>query len=112
MDAPNPFTSICSEEDSEVINLLKFELKNNDITYKCDLNKVGDSIIEFIIFDKNNKFQNQFNLQDFINKNRYFRIFESLKELTDDLINIIKDKKIEIESITDDNIIFKNRCYD
>ena len=49
MDAPNPFTSICSEEDSEVINLMKFELKNNDITCKCDLNKVGDNIIEFII---------------------------------------------------------------
>jgi hypothetical protein len=34
-------------------------------------------------------------------------MFESLKELSDDLIAIINDKKIEIEKCTNDNIILK-----
>ena len=110
MEAPIPLTPQGYGKDQNVINLLNFELKKNDISYNCDLNTVGNNKIEFIISDKNNKFNkycNQFCLQDFINMNKYFKMFESLKELYEDLIGIIKENKIEIESCNNDIIILK-----
>lgn len=110
MEAPIPITPQSYEKEEPVINLVHFELKYKEIKYNCELNRIGNNKIEFVIFnEKNNcnKYKNQFSLQDFASINKYFKMFESLKELSDDLIAIINDKKIEIEKCTNDNIILK-----
>jgi len=105
-----PELIIFTKNDNKEITLMAFELENNGINYQCDMSMVNGDKIKFIIFDKKNKFnkyEQKFSLSDFININKYFKMFDSLKELGDELIGIIKDKKIEIENCEYNNITLK-----
>ena len=102
--------TISTKNDNKETILMAFELDNNGIKYLCDLIMINEDIIKINISDKENKlntYEKELNLSDFININKYFKIFDSLKELVEELINIIKDKKIEIENCKNNIIILK-----
>ena len=109
MEAPKPIIMITKNEIKEV-NLISFELENNKSIYSCDLKTIDDENIRIIVVEKNNKlnrYENILSLNDFIKINKYFKMFDSLKELGEDLIGIIKEKKIEIGTIKNDNMVLK-----
>ena len=53
------------------------------------------------------KYEISLNMDNFINIHKYFRMFDSLKELGDELISLINNKKVEIENFENDKIILK-----
>jgi hypothetical protein len=95
MDAPKPLNI--------EIFLNKFDLKYKDENINCMLyieNKVNLKIRcqsnkneNFELFEKS------FNLSDFKNMNKYFKMFDNCEELGKDLIELSKQNKISIQNI-------------
>ena len=107
METPQPL-SIEIKKDKEEINLINFNLENQK--YNCDLYMINENLISFKIKDntnKSNKYEKKYNLSDFKNMNKYFKMFDTLKELNEELIGMIKEKNLEFESCNDNNIILK-----
>ena len=84
---PNP------NDFEEEKNLLDFSLKFNEKSYNCSIKEIKENKIKIIMILSNYPFQiyqNEFNLYDFQNLNRNFRIYDNIKECTNDLISYIK----------------------
>ena len=74
------------------------------------INKINEDKLRFILFNKNNdifieKYHGIYNLEQLKSINKYFKMFEMLNELQDDLLEIIKDNNIEIINVSKDVII-------
>ena len=95
----------------EIINLNNFELNKDKIKYNFLLQNINQEKIKIsctnIIDYKFNKYELYLNINDFIMINKYFRMFDTLKEIGEELISIINDKKIEINNITNESLELK-----
>ena len=81
-------------------NLFSTELLYNNKKYNFNLDSVNENIIQFQIEGeyKHNliKYQNGMNFEEFKNLNKYFRQFDSINEIGDDLVCTIKENNIKI----------------
>ena len=77
MEAPKP---IMTPENSEN-NFMNFNLTFNKNDYECIFYDINNEKIKIIIKSENNKYQNILSFNDFKNLNKYFRMFDSIKEL-------------------------------
>ena len=95
MEAPIPITK--GLEKSISINIIKTQIEYNNNIYILYLEKINDYKLKFIL-DKNEKdnlkYENEYELNDFYLKNKYFKMFDSLKDLETDLVEIIKENNI------------------
>ena len=81
----------------------------NDI-FQLSISKIDKNIIRFdltCIANKSNQYIKEFNLNDFKELNKNFRIYDSLEEIEIDLINYINTKKFEVIQIKEDEAILK-----
>ena len=81
----------------------------NDI-FQLSISKIDKNIIRFdltCIANKSNQYVKEFNLNDFKELNKNFRIYDSLEEIEIDLINYINTKKFEVIQIKEDEAILK-----
>ena len=97
METPNPISIKINETIFLNINLIF-----NSNSYSIDFYDINNEIIKIIAFSNNSKkyiFTSYF--KDFKQLNKYFKMFDTLKELEYDLIGLNKSKKIEIIKITE-----------
>ena len=95
METPIPI------EINETI-FLNINLIFNSNNYNIDFYDMNNEIIKIIAFSNNsNKYIFTSYFKDFKRLNKYFKMFDTLKELEDDLIGLNKLKKIEIIEITE-----------
>ena len=92
------------------INIISTELLYDKIKFDFYINKINEDKLRFILLNKNNnlfveKYHSIYNLEQLKSINRYFKMFEMLNELQDDLLEIIKDNNIEIINVSKDEII-------
>ena len=100
MEAPELLTP--KFKGIEEKNLIDFSLKINEQLYNCSFKEIDGSKIKIIAILSNYPFHifvNEFNLYDFQNMNRNFRIYDNINELANDLIGYIKENKIRISDI-------------
>ena len=111
MEAPKPYLSPIILNPEEENNLIDFKLIKNDIILKCFLKIINKQRIKFVCSNEIDnlifKYENSLNMSDFIDIHKYFRMFDSLKELGDEITSLINNKKMEIESVSDNKIILK-----
>ena len=90
-------------------NIFNTEILYNEISYTFSINKFNEDKLKFIILNKNSKdtkkYYNIFSLDDFKKMNKYFKMFDDLNELENDLINTIKENNIEITNIIEKEIL-------
>ena len=107
MDAPHPIMETPLPKNTEK-NIINIDLSYNNKTYCLSINIINEEIIKFISKNKNfneyEKYEKEFNLEDFKNMNKYFKMFDNINELEKDLIPLIKENNVEIFNIT------KNEC--
>ena len=99
-EAPCPITS--GFEKTIEVNIIKNNIEYNNIIYSFYLNKIDDNKLKFVLIQDDKidiKFENQFDLNYFHNKNKYFKMFDSLSDLEKDLSELIKNKNITIINI-------------
>lgn len=104
----NPFISIEDKKEENEIFLITFNLENE--RYNCDMYIINEKVIKFLIVDNNNKmnkYEKEYTLADFISINKYFKMFDDMEELSNELIEIIKEKKIKFVSCQDNNFILQ-----
>ena len=95
------------KEEKEIL-LITFNLEHE--RYHCDMHIINETIIKFLIVDNNNKtnkYEKDYTLDDFININKYFKMFDNIEELSNELIEIINEKEIEFVSCQDNNFILQ-----
>ena len=110
MDAPIPVVETKKPKIIEEKNLLNFSLFFNEKSYKCSVKEIEESNIKIVATLSDFPFQiyqNEFNLSDFQNLNRNFRIYDNIKELENDLISYIKQNQIRISDHQGDKIILE-----
>ena len=86
------------------IKFLELNLIFNNINYECCFYELDEKIKINIIVDKV-KYENIILLNEFKNLNKYFKMFDNLKELKKDLIGLSNSKKIEIINISENEIL-------
>lgn len=73
------------------------------------VNKKNEEIIKFILMSKDintyEKYKNELNLNYFKKLNKYFKMFDNINELENDLIAINKENNIEIANVSKNEII-------
>ena len=83
----------------------------NDSIFDFSINKIDDNKISFIVSNKDigqyMEYKKELTLENFKNINKYFKMFETLDELVNDLISRIKENNIEIEKQSDNVISLK-----
>ena len=111
MDAPSP---IIETEIPEYIekNIINIELSFNKITYILNINRINEDKIKFILNRIDIKevlynYQNTYSLENLKSMNKYFKMFDTLNELENDLISIIKENNIEINNVSDNQILLQ-----
>ena len=92
------------------INIINTELLHNKVKFDFYINKINEDKLRFILLNKNNsifieKYHVIYTLEQLKSINKYFKMFEILNELQDDLLEIIKDNNIEIINVSKDEII-------
>ena len=92
------------------INIINAELLYNKMKFDFYINKINEDKLRFILLNKNNsifieKYHVIYTLEQLKSINKYFKMFEILNELQDDLLEIIKDNNIEIINVSKDEII-------
>ena len=77
------------------------------------VNKKNEEIIKFILMSKDintyEKYENELNLNYFKKLNKYFKMFDNINELENDLIAINKENNIEIANVSNNEIILQLR---
>ena len=92
------------------ITIIKTQLEFNNNIYTFYLDKIGDLKLKFILVKNGRnclKYENEYDLNDLHQKNKYFKMFDTLKDLQTDLIEIIKEKNICIKNINNKEIILQ-----
>ena len=98
MEAPKPITSLGNNENNEN-NFLNFNLIFNNNTFQCLFYDINNENIKINIISENNKYEIKLSFIEFKNINKYFKMFDTIKELENDLIGLSNSKKIEISNI-------------
>ena len=96
-------------------NIFNTEILYNEISYTFSINKFNEDKLKFIILNKKSKetkkYYNIFSLDDFKKMNKYFKMFDDLNELENDLINTIKENNIEITNIIEKEILINIKVF-
>ena len=96
-------------------NIFNKEILYNEISYTFSINKFNEDKLKFIILNKKSKdtkkYYNIFSLDDFKKMNKYFKMFDDLNELENDLINTIKENNIEIKNIIEKEILINIKVF-
>ena len=84
-------------------NFLECNLSYKSIIYKCIFYEINNEKIKIYIISNDgiDKFEIIFNFEDFKKLNKYFKMFDSLKEFENDLIGLNNSNKIEIINISE-----------
>lgn len=109
-EAPIPIITKGPDNKIIEINIFKAQLKFYDIQYNLYSDELNYDKLKLVLIQNDNnynKYEQQFNLDDFYKINKYFKMFDSLKNLENDLIEIIKDNNIEITNIDNNEINLK-----
>ena len=87
-------------------NFLDFELSYNSKINKGILSDINNKKIKLNIlsFDNFTKYESLLSLEDFKGLNKYFKMFDTLEELEKDLVGLYNSNKIQIESISENNL--------
>ena len=109
MDAPIPFYETTKKPTNfeEEKNLLDFTLQLNKKAYNGSLKHIQGDKIKITITSSNYIFQmyeKEFNLYDFQNINRNFKVYDNINEIENDLIDYIKQNKIKITEVNKNKI--------
>ena len=95
---------------SEEKNIYNEVISYNEINYYFNINKLNEDKLKFILLNKKTKdtkkYFSIYTLNDFKKLNKYFKMFDDLNELENDLINTIKENKIDIIKATENEISF------
>ena len=97
MEAPKPITPI--EFENAENNFLNFNLIFNNNTFQCLFYDINNENIKINIILENNKYEIKLSFIEFKYINKYFKMFDTIKELENDLIGLSNSKKIEISNI-------------
>jgi len=104
-EAPCIMFETPENEEKSIINK---ELVFKEMKFNFSINRINEDQIKFILLNKEikdyKKYYNIFSLDNFKNMNKYFKMFDELSELENDLISIIKDNNIEIINVTKNEI--------
>lgn len=95
MEAPRPMPTKNYLENI----FLDFNLIYNNVNYKCTFYNINNEKIRINITSNNNKYNIELNLSELKKLNKYFKMFDSLKELEDNLIVLKNNQKIAISKI-------------
>ena len=93
--------------DNDEKNLFDFSLKFNEKDYNCSLKEIGDRYLKLIVKFDSQKYEGVFNLADFQNMNKNFRIYDVIDELANDLINYINKKRLKIINIQNNKLLLE-----
>lgn len=107
MESPIPIRISKDSSKFLPITIIKTQLEFNNNIYTFYLDKIGDNKLKFILVKNGRnciKYEHEYELNDFHLKNKYFKMFDTLKDLQTDLIEIIKEKNICIKSINNKEI--------
>jgi len=87
-------------------NFLNFNLTFNAINYNCNFVDINTEKIKITInsSDDFNKYEKIISFKDFRNLNKYFKMFDTLKELENDLEGLNNSQKIQISNVLDSNL--------
>ena len=101
MNAVKPPTIIVTEED-----FLDFSLTFNSINYRCYFTNVNGKKIKIRIFSEefSEKYEKELNLIDLKNLNKYFKLFDNLKEVQNNLVELKNSKNIKISKVSETNL--------
>ena len=96
-----PITLLSQEK-----NFLDCNLSFNSKNFKCGFSDINNEKIKINIISNDNaeKFEIILCFDDFKKLNRYFKMFDTLKELENDLIRLNNSNKIEIANISEKNL--------
>ena len=99
MEAPIPITSF---ENIEKI-FLSFNLVFNNIIYQCSFCEINNENFRINVISGKDKYETELSFIEFKNLNKYFKMFDTIKGLENDLKGLSDSKKIDISNI------FENR---
>ena len=110
MESPH-IPALLTPKSNDIIgkekNLIEFSLAFNEKAYNCSLKEINGNKVKLILVQSNLPFhiyEREFDLYDFQNLNKNFRIYDNFEELKIDLISYIKQKKVIISSIENNTI--------
>ena len=86
------------------------EVLSKNKIYTLSIIVIDEVIIKFILINKDEnyfKFEKELNLEDFKSINKYFKQFDSLNEIENELVSIIKEKNYEIKNENNNEMVIK-----
>ena len=100
---------------NEEKNLFNMPLFLNEKKFTFSINQINQNKAKFnLLYKENNnniEYQNIIYLQNFGNMNKYFRMFDNINDLLNDLISVFKENRFEIQNYTDNLIIINIKLY-
>ena len=103
IETPNP--KIISKK------LFNKDIKLNDNLFDFSINKIDNNKISFFLSNKDisqcMEYKKELTLENLKNINKYFKMFETLDELRNDLISIIKENSLELQNQSENIISLK-----
>ena len=111
--------SILNIEKPNEINiqesLINIELLLNKKIFYFSIVKINANKLKFILTNKddnnNIEYKNEYNFQNFLIMNKYFKMFDNINDLVKDLITLIKDNNLEIINYSDDEIVLGIKVF-
>ena len=107
MEAPFPLTPISDNIEKELYNENILLNGKNLILNIFDKNGTKIKFILISKYENDFKFEKELNLEDFKSINKYFKQFDSLNEIENELVSIIKEKNYEIINENNDEMVIK-----
>ena len=113
MEAPTAYTNKPILE--EIIDIKEYAINLKELQFKIQIGKIKKELKNLINFkveelnsDSNIFYQSSFSLDDLKNISKLFRVYDSIEEAYNELIEILNDKKIFLELNLNDIIIHLN----
>ena len=114
MEAPVVLIEKPTPENKEK-NLINVEVSFNDEKYDFNVDITSEDKIKFVLSNKdiNNyiEYTNIFNLENFRSINKYFKMFDSLNEIGEDLISIVKENNYDITNDLNDTVSINLKIF-
>jgi hypothetical protein len=113
MEAPTAYTNKPILE--EIIDIKEYTINLKELQFKIQIGKIKKEFKNLINFkveelnsNSNTFYQSSFSLDDLKNISKLFRVYDSIEEAYNELIEILNDKKIFLELNLNDIIIHLN----
>ena len=97
-------------------SLINIELLFNKRKFYFSMVQLNENKVKFIVTtkdDNNNniEFRNEYNFQTILSMNNYFKMFNNLTSLLNNLIVLIKQNNLEIKNYSDEVVILNIKVY-